>query len=252
MGVWGTAIFSDDVAADVRDMFTEFAAEGLTPAEATERLICESAEILADPEETIVFWLALAAIQWKLGRLLDDVRTRAIGIIDGGADLARWRDGGPAQVKQRTKHLTKLREQLCAPPASPKKLKAFVKATTDLRPGDICVFRAQDGTAVRFCVLDMHTDRGGTSPKICLLGLDDGQPFRRRSLSLAETLGPHYTMVSHEPRDQVAILARDIAVPAQTTESTRVWNSIAIRGHVCTWKAFPDALRSVLPKLGWR
>ena len=83
MGAWSTAIFSDDTAADVRDAFTDFVAEGLNAPDATARLVQESTESLEDEDDAVVFWLALAATQWKLGRLTDDVRDRAVAIIDG-------------------------------------------------------------------------------------------------------------------------------------------------------------------------
>ena len=55
MGARGTAIFSDDVAADTRDAFTDFIAKGLKASDATERLVAESAEILADDGELTDF-----------------------------------------------------------------------------------------------------------------------------------------------------------------------------------------------------
>jgi hypothetical protein len=61
MGAWGPAIFSDDTAADTRDLFTHLVAEGLTPAAATDRLVTESEDILTDQDEGGVFGLALAA-----------------------------------------------------------------------------------------------------------------------------------------------------------------------------------------------
>lgn len=122
MGAWGTPIFSDDTAADTRDAFTDFIAEGMPPADATDRLIAESADILADDDDSAVFWLALAATQWKLGRLLDSVRDRAIEIIDSGADLRRWEENPKAEIKQRKTHLEKLRIQLLSPLPKPIKL----------------------------------------------------------------------------------------------------------------------------------
>jgi AcrR family transcriptional regulator len=110
MGAWGTAIFSDDIAADTRDAFTDFIIEGLKSPDATERLLAESTEILADDEEAIVFWLALAATQWKLGRLLPDVRDRAIKIIDSGVDLHRFEGNPRSEINQRKKHLSKLHD----------------------------------------------------------------------------------------------------------------------------------------------
>lgn len=251
MGAWGTAIFSDDTAADVRDAFTDFAAEGMSASEATERLVQESAEILEDEDDAVVFWLALAATQWKLGRLLDKVRDRAVAIIDHGDDLRRWEDNARSEFNQRKKHLAKLRDQLLSPQPKPKKLKAFSKSSTDFRVGDVAAYRLDERTAVRFCVLHLWGDRGGVYCNICLLGIDDGQPFVERRLALSETLGPHYTMLSHEPADLITLLARDVIVPEQVSESFRAWNNLLVQGHACTWDQFPDALRKVLPKLGW-
>jgi hypothetical protein len=252
MGAWGTAIFSDDVAADIRDTFTDLVAEGLNPSEATDRLVGESSELLADVDDTNVFWLALAATQWKLGRLLDEVRDRAVAIIDSGEDLRRWEDNSRSAISQRKKHLAKLREQLLSPQPKAKKLKPSPKSSTDLRVGDVAVFRLNEQTSVRFCVLRLWGDRGGTYSNICLLGLDDGQPFGKRELRLADTLGPHYTMLSHEPMDRVSILARDVQMPQQNSESFRAWSKLAVRGYACKWDQFSEALHAVLPKLGWR
>lgn len=201
MGAWGAAIFSDDTAADTRDAFLDYIAEGLSPAEATERLTAESADILADQDDGAVFWLALAATQWKSGRLMDSVRDRAIGIIDSGADLRRWQEGGGSQLRSRAKHLERLRERLLSPQPKQTKVKAFQKSSTDFLPGDVAAFRLDERTAIRFCVLDLWADRGGTYSNICLLGLDDGWPFEADVLTLTDTLGPHYTMVSHEPAE---------------------------------------------------
>ncbi len=249
MGTWGTAIFSDDLAADIRDSFVDLVAEGLSPADATQRMVGELKDILAAEDDAIVFWLALAATQWKLGRLLEDVRERAIQIIDSGEELRRWEG---SYIKQRQKHLAKLRAQLLTPPPTPRKIKPFPKSSTDLRVGDIVVFRLDEHTSVLLCVLHLWGDRGGGYANICLLGLDKAQPFVKREIVLAETLGPHYTMLSHEPADRISILARGVRVPAQEPQSFRAWNNLAVHGHACKWDQFPDALRKVLPKLGWQ
>ncbi len=73
MGAWGTAIFSDDFAADLRDDFKVFIGDGLTSEEATEKLKKQYSTALRDVEEGPVFCLALAATQWSLGRLIPEV-----------------------------------------------------------------------------------------------------------------------------------------------------------------------------------
>ena len=55
MGTWSTAIFSDDVAADVRDTFRDLIGEGLSAAEAVDRMLKESPEVPDDDDDGPVF-----------------------------------------------------------------------------------------------------------------------------------------------------------------------------------------------------
>lgn len=112
MGTSGAALFADDSACDVRDEFIERLRAGQDAAEATRAIVQCHGELLADVDEGPVFWLALAATQWKYGCLVDEVRARAIEVIDSGADLARWT--GAAAARRRTV-LDGLREQLHSP-----------------------------------------------------------------------------------------------------------------------------------------
>jgi len=50
-------------------------------------------------------------------------------------------------------------------------------------------------------VLYLWGDKGGIYTHICLLGLDDGKPFRREALKLEDTLGPHFTLLTKEPSE---------------------------------------------------
>ena len=120
MGTWGPEIFSDDLAADVRDGFAALLEKGIPPADARKRLweslgMAESAE-----NETRIFWLALAQTQLELVCLEDTVRQKALAIIDSGSSLADWRDSGAEEqlLRQRKAELLSLRERLRAAPAS--------------------------------------------------------------------------------------------------------------------------------------
>jgi hypothetical protein len=252
MVVWGTAIFSDDLAADTRDLFTDLLAEGLTAEQATQQLVSESADRLQDPDDSTVFWLALAATQWRLGRLTDTARDRAVQIIDSDIDLRRWNEAKISEINQRKKHLAKLRAQLLGPQPKPRKLKRIEKSTTDFQPGDVATFHLDEGISVRFCVLKVWGDRGGNYANICLLGIDDGNTPDIKSLSLTDTLGPHYTMLDHEPSETVTLLYRGVQLPEPTPETRRAWLNLALSGltgHACFWRDFPDTLRAILPKL---
>lgn len=76
MGSWGTAIFSDDVAADVRADWREGILDGETSEELTMKLISAHEARADDTDDATVFWLALAAAQYETGRLTPSARTR--------------------------------------------------------------------------------------------------------------------------------------------------------------------------------
>jgi len=69
MGATGPQLFADDVAMDVRDAYRELLKQGKSGPEATKKLIRDCREEIEDIDDGPVFWLALAATQWQLGRL---------------------------------------------------------------------------------------------------------------------------------------------------------------------------------------
>ena len=73
MGTWGTGIFSDDFALDIKGEFCDKIADGISPADATAELMLNYKDDISDPDESSVFWFALAATQWKLGGTLGQV-----------------------------------------------------------------------------------------------------------------------------------------------------------------------------------
>lgn len=75
-----------------------------------------------------VLWLALAATQWKCGRLEPHVLQQALEAIDSGSDLASW-DAGSRDQKKRQAVLQKLRAQL----VSPQPLESAASATRSRR-----------------------------------------------------------------------------------------------------------------------
>jgi len=163
MGAWGTAVFSDDTAADVRLQFRELVGQGLSTSEATERLIAEWANELQDPDVAPVFWLALAASQWKLGRLTESVRQSALRVIADGSDLARWEDN-PRQLASRRRHLEKLRATLLSEPPPPRRVTPTFKNSCDWATGEVICYQMASGTRVWFRTIGFHSDMGGTAP----------------------------------------------------------------------------------------
>jgi hypothetical protein len=119
MGTWGAALFADDDAADLRWDYRTYLADAQSDAGATDLAASDYGASLDRPGETTAFWLALASIQWRLGRLDPRVKAACLTIIDNGIDLEKWADS-PDRGK-RTAVLAKLRKVISSPlpPAKP-------------------------------------------------------------------------------------------------------------------------------------
>ena len=106
MGAWGTGIFSDDTACDVRDMYHDFLAYGYDDLKAERAVIEYWIPQVSDTEEEPTFWFALAATEHQYGRLSDTVHDRALYYVEHNEeDLLRWRG---AQIRKRKEILIKL------------------------------------------------------------------------------------------------------------------------------------------------
>lgn len=166
MGTWGPGIFADDLASDVQGTFRDLIGQGVEPAEATDRLVdeyCPDGDLGDGP----VFWLALAATQWRLGRLEERVRDRALQVIADGADLRRWEDETTnALARKRRAALEQLRQQLLTPPPPAKRVPARYIAETEFEPGDLVSYRLLSERHILLRVVQIHGDRGGDWPEV--------------------------------------------------------------------------------------
>ena len=60
MGAWGTSLYANDVACDIRGDYVEKLRSGKSNSDATRELMTQWADSLADSEEAPLFWFALA------------------------------------------------------------------------------------------------------------------------------------------------------------------------------------------------
>ena len=93
----GPALFSDDLACDVRDDYRELLEDQVSDSEATRRILEQYAGSLADPDEASVVWLGLAVTQSKVGRLETSVRDEALRVIDSGGRQTLARPCSPTR-----------------------------------------------------------------------------------------------------------------------------------------------------------
>lgn len=163
MGVWGTGIFQDDTACDLRDEYKQLLGNGLGAAEAKARILEAYKSSFSDSEESTVAWLALAAMQWKLGRLDPDTLQHALSVIDSGSNLARW-NADPKDCTKRKAALDQLRAQITSPQPAEKRVRKEVLCECPWRVGELFAYRLLSGKLIIFRVIGHHTDKGGTYP----------------------------------------------------------------------------------------
>jgi len=222
MGAWGTAVFSDDIACDVRDSYIDFVGDGLTGPDATNALLREWSASLDDPDRSPVFWLALAATQWRCGRLEPHVLQKALHVVDSGADLARW-ESDPKDLKKRRAVLAKLRVQLTSPGPPEKRIPKRFRDTNEWRVGDLVAYRMRSGYFAILRTIGHHRDEGGTGP-ICELLDWSGEHLPRslESLGVRKSLGVRpitqfligRTRAKERPDDRLQVLGVNLP-PAQ-------------------------------------
>jgi hypothetical protein len=185
MGAWGTSIFADDNAADLRDDYRKLIADSMTGPQATDRLIAQWAP-QRDPGVEPIFWLALALTQWNCGRLEARVKENALRVIADGSAIAPW--AGGRDERNRRAVLEAAKRKLESPQPAERAIEKRVLATCDWERGDLIGYRLITGDYVVLRMLDPHTDQGGTCPNCELLdwrgpeipaaGLPDSIPVR--------------------------------------------------------------------------
>jgi len=91
MGFWGAALFSNDTTCDVRDTYGGFLSDQLSNEEAYMKTLERNRELIKTDEEPL-FWYALAETQWRVGRLLPNVKITALEWIERGGGVDFWEE----------------------------------------------------------------------------------------------------------------------------------------------------------------
>jgi hypothetical protein len=184
VGVWGTGLFSDDVACDIRDHYRELLEDGAEDGAAT-RLTLEKFGPYLEESDSIAR-IAFAVTQSKLGRLEPDVRDRALAIIDAGGDLGVWERENPKLLPKRRAVLEKARELLTGPQPARRRLRPPKRVLSGLAAGDVLALALPRRLAL-LRVVRVHPHRLGETPVLEELDFDGTDVPARDAL---ERLGP--------------------------------------------------------------
>jgi hypothetical protein len=191
VGTWGTGVFSNDTAADVREDFRDLVAGGLDAATATSRLAAEFG-LGVDADVDNDFWLAMAVTQHRLGRITQVAVENAIRVVDDPSELERWAN---ADRRKRQAVLTKVRETLQQPVPPPKRVRTRSKVDTGLRAGQHVRWRLNHGKPdVLLRVIRVHEDKGGRYPVVITLDWDGSERKAREAHRLRAMPGGEGTL----------------------------------------------------------
>lgn len=115
------ALFEEDVAAEVADLFQDALADGQTVRTATRRVIEELEDYLDDDEQRGLVWLALAVLQLEHGALQPSVRRHALAALASPEELWPAVESDDAQATERQQMIAQLTTQLTTSTPSPQR-----------------------------------------------------------------------------------------------------------------------------------
>ena len=90
MGTWDTGIYQNDVSADVRDDYIAKLKAGKNDEEALQEIFSEYEGESTDDDDKYDFYLALADTLWKKGRLTEEIKSKALEILEEDKVSERW------------------------------------------------------------------------------------------------------------------------------------------------------------------
>lgn len=146
MGAWDVSITGSDTARDLIDEYTcvfyhykDDIQSGVKKLEEYFR-----SEYDADDEEEVCgFYYSLADFMWKKGILTEDVKQKALDMLDSGYGLDLWAESGDKILRDRKKALDKFREKITSPMGAVKKIKPNYNLTDIFTDGDLIAIQLQ-------------------------------------------------------------------------------------------------------------
>ncbi|MEJ7831658.1 MAG: hypothetical protein WKF79_01990 [Nocardioides sp.] len=218
MGAWGPAIFSDDVACDIRSDYRELLEDGADDADATIRVIADYQHL--DEDQVHVLWLALGSAQSALGRLDETVKAEALRIIDDGTGLELWAEAGTKELARRKAALAKLRDTLTGPQKTPAGVRKPWSHETDLSPGDVLAYALPDGTRAIFRVARLDQHRVGTAPILRRLN------WAKPSVPMNQKIAKLKPLPETRPMDDNPSVSFRVARHRKKDEDWKKWASL--------------------------
>ena len=150
MAIDGVDIIDSDEGYDIYNYIVETYKDGEAVDKIIATILEDEATYCIDDFYTELYWTALAYSLWKIGHLPEEIKQKALAIIQKGASEA-WLKMDEAALGQRQKVLNKLAKQLNRENPRPLKVpKPKTKRTPYFNVGDVFAIKFETAYGVLF------------------------------------------------------------------------------------------------------
>ena len=125
MGAWSTSVAGNDTAQDLKIEYA-CAFYYYDKEEALRRIedyAARNGYTVDDPQEYCDYVYSLADFMWRNGILTDEIRDRAVKMIEDGFGLELWEEAGEKTLNSRKKALESFKQKIMSPMGKEKKIK---------------------------------------------------------------------------------------------------------------------------------
>ena len=141
MGAWGTSLYANDSACDVRGDYVDKLRRGKSNEEALQEILEANRDSIGDEDEEALLWYALADTLWNYGRLVPFVKEKALYFLEHGEEDERWREAGEKKLNAWRQTLEKLKKKLNTPQPPEKKVYRYRLYHCQWQLGDVFAYR---------------------------------------------------------------------------------------------------------------
>lgn len=142
MSAWSESIYGNDTAQDLkREYQAVFSRNDVETALQKLDAYVRADFDETDEEEWASYIYSLADFMWKHGILTEQVRDRALGMIDSDFGMEIWAEEGKSVLNRRRKVLSTLREKLLSPQPPKKKVRLDIHSKPIFETGDLVAIR---------------------------------------------------------------------------------------------------------------
>ena len=150
MAIDGVKIIDSDDGYDIYNTVVDRYKNGEDVEKIIEDVLNDEKNFCTDGFYTEIYWTALAYSLWKIGHLPEEIKNKALKIIEKGADEF-WLEIDSKAKKQRQKVLDKLAVQLQSENPKPLKVpKTKIKREPYFKVGDVLAVKFENKYGVIF------------------------------------------------------------------------------------------------------